>query len=193
MEPKKRWDGYVSFSYLEPGAYRAFELSPQLGARRAVRLSALGRGRRAGRAPPPECVISLHDHHGIAGGYGGERRLRARGSRVVRLGLAASGLDAVFENFLDGTATITSKGGWKWTDVMHDLGMHLADVAHQSTVMAWLDGRRHPRGAPHRPDRDGPVHGGAAMIENALDRLDVLFGLGVRMWDRVASRTSWAA
>ena len=44
-------------------------------------------------------------------------------------GLAASGLDAVFENFLDGTATITSKGGWKWTDVIHDLGMHLADVA----------------------------------------------------------------
>ena len=32
MEPKKRWDGYVSFSYLEPGVdYRAFELSPQLG------------------------------------------------------------------------------------------------------------------------------------------------------------------
>ena len=50
-------------------------------------------------------------------------------------GLAASGLDAVFENFLDGTATITSKAGWKWTDVIHDLGMHLADVAHQSTVV----------------------------------------------------------
>ena len=32
-------------------------------------------------------------------------------------------------------ATITSKGGWKWTDVIHDLGMHLADVAHQSTVV----------------------------------------------------------
>lgn len=48
-------------------------------------------------------------------------------------GLAASGLDAVFENFLDGTAAITSKGSWKWTDVIHDLGMHLADVAHQST------------------------------------------------------------
>jgi membrane dipeptidase len=32
MEPKKRWDGYVSFSYLEPGVdYKEFELSPQLG------------------------------------------------------------------------------------------------------------------------------------------------------------------
>lgn len=32
MEPKKRWDDYVSFSYLEPGLdYREFELSPQIG------------------------------------------------------------------------------------------------------------------------------------------------------------------
>ena len=32
MEPKKRWDGYVSFSYLEPGVdYKEFELSPQIG------------------------------------------------------------------------------------------------------------------------------------------------------------------
>jgi membrane dipeptidase len=32
MEPKKRWDGYVSFLYLEPGIdYKEFELSPQIG------------------------------------------------------------------------------------------------------------------------------------------------------------------
>ena len=32
MEPKKRWDGYVSFSYLEPDVdYKAFQLSPQIG------------------------------------------------------------------------------------------------------------------------------------------------------------------
>ena len=30
MEPKKRWDGYRSFSYLEAGRdYREFELPPQ--------------------------------------------------------------------------------------------------------------------------------------------------------------------
>ena len=31
MEPKKRWDGYVSFSYLRPGIdHKEFELSPQI-------------------------------------------------------------------------------------------------------------------------------------------------------------------
>ena len=97
-------------------------------------------------------------------------------------GLAASGLDAVFENFLDGTATITSKAGWKWTDVIHDLGMHLADVAHQSIVFVGDDRGRH-RATRTRPagSRWSPCIEGAAMIENELDRLDVLFGLGVRM------------
>ena len=96
-------------------------------------------------------------------------------------GLAASGLDAVFENFLDGTATTTSKGGWKWTDVIHDLGMHLADVAHQSTV--FVGGTVDDIEEAHRTGRIAmvPCMEGAAMIENELDRLDVLFGLGVRM------------
>ena len=32
MDPKKRWDGYESLSYLEPGVdYKEFALSPQIG------------------------------------------------------------------------------------------------------------------------------------------------------------------
>jgi microsomal dipeptidase-like Zn-dependent dipeptidase len=32
VEPKKRWDGYRSFSYLEEGVdYRPYRLEPQLG------------------------------------------------------------------------------------------------------------------------------------------------------------------
>ena len=97
-------------------------------------------------------------------------------------GLAVSGLDAVFENFLDGTATITSKAGWKWTDAIHDLGMHLADVAHQTTV--FVGGTVEDILEAHRTQGRiamVPCMEGAAMIENELDRLDVLFGLGVRM------------
>src|SRR5437762_11216029 len=95
-------------------------------------------------------------------------------------GLAASGLDAVFENFMDGTATITSKGGWKWTDVIHDLGMHLADVAHQSLV--FVGSTVADIEDAHRTGRIAliPCLEGAAPIENELDRLDVLYGLGVR-------------
>jgi membrane dipeptidase len=185
VEAKKRWGGYTSWSFLEAGAdYRAFDLEPQIG-----------------RVPPfvypldPEqheraelllrdCVcISLHDHCGITPRDMAENDAYVREGRewYGYEGLAASGLDAVFENFMDGTATITSKSGWKWTDVIHDLGMHLADMAHQSlvvigsTVQDILDA--------HRTGRVAMIAciEGAAPIENELDRLEVLYGLGVRM------------
>jgi membrane dipeptidase len=59
--------------------------------------------------------------------------------------------------------------------------MHLADVAHQSTV--FVGGTVDDIVEAHRSGRIAmvPCMEGAAMIENELDRLDVLFGLGVRM------------
>ena len=65
--------------------------------------------------------------------------------------------------------------------MIHDLGMHLADVAHQSTV--FVGGTVDDIVEAHRSGRIAmvPCMEGAAMIENELDRLDVLFGLGVRM------------
>ena len=139
MEPKKRWDGYVSFSYLEPGVdYKEFELSPQIGrVEPFVYPLSDADHERAERLLRESICISLHDHCGITPVDMAQNDDYVREGRewYGYEGLAASGLDAVFENFLDGTATITSKGGWKWTDVIHDLGMHLADVAHQSTVV----------------------------------------------------------
>ncbi|MGH7541641.1 MAG: membrane dipeptidase, partial [Gemmatimonadota bacterium] len=131
-----------------------------------------------------ECVcVSLHDHCGVTPVDMTQNDDYVRQGRewYGYEGLAASGLDAVFENFLDGTATITSKAGWKWTDAIHDLGMHLADVAHQATV--FVGSTVEDILEAHRSGRIAmvPCMEGAAMIENELDRLDVLFGLGVRM------------
>ncbi len=36
---------------------------------------------------------------------------------------------------MDGVANITSKRGWKWSDVIYDLGMRLSDIAHQDFVI----------------------------------------------------------
>ena len=185
MEPKKRWDGYTSFSFLEAGVdYREFELPPQIGRvdPYVVPLSSEDEA-RAERLLREHVFVSLHDHGGVAPLDLSENDDYIQEGRewYGYEGLAASGLDAIFENFLDGTCTITSKGGWKWTDVVHDLGMHLADVAHQtvvvaaSTVQDILDAHATGRIALV------PSIEGAAMIENELDRLDVLFGLGVRM------------
>ena len=81
---------------------------------------------------------------------------------------------------MDGICTIHSKGGWKWDDVLHDFGMRLCDLAHQDFVVHCLrtaDLRR-----AHADERVAWVASmeGAAMIENELDRIDLLFGFGLR-------------
>jgi membrane dipeptidase len=185
MEPKKRWDGYRSFSYLEAGTdYREFDLVPQIGrVEPFVFPLTPEQEERVERLLRSSVCVSLHDHGGIMPADLSENDAYIREGREAYgfEGLAASGLDAVFENFMDGTATITSKGGWKWTDVIHDLGMHLADVAHQSVV--FVGSTVADIEEAHRTGRIAliPCLEGAAPIENELDRLGVLYGLGIRM------------
>src|SRR5205807_2994822 len=95
-------------------------------------------------------------------------------------GMAQSGLDAVFDCLMDGTATITSKAGWKWDDIIYDLGMRLSDIAHQDFITRGetLDDIR-------RAKENGQIAfiaslEAATAIENEVDRLDILYGLGIR-------------
>ena len=95
-------------------------------------------------------------------------------------GLAASGLTVVFDNMMDGTATVTGNTPWQWDDVVIDLGMRQADLAHQSgvgVIRSIADIH-----AAHASGTVGLVFGleAATPIGNDLDRLDVLFGLGLR-------------
>jgi membrane dipeptidase len=181
----KRYDGYRSFGYLEAGTdYVAFDLAPQIGRVDPFVLPLDDEQDAHAKAILESSVaISLHDHCGImpADLADNDAYVREGREHYGFEGLAVSGLDAVFENMMDGTATITSKMGWKWSDVIHDLGMHLADVAHQSMVFvgSTVDDIE-------RAHRDGrialiPAMESATPIENELDRLDVLYGLGVRM------------
>ena len=185
MEPKKRWDGYTSFSYLRADEdYRSFELAEQLErvAPTVVPLDAEQEA-RAERLLHELICISLHEHGGILPLDPDDNDAYIRQGREFYgfEGMAASGLDAVFENFLDGTAAITSAGGWKWEDVIFDLGMHLADVAHQTTMFLGTSVADIERA--HDTGRIALIAciEGAAPIENELDRLDILYGLGVRM------------
>jgi membrane dipeptidase len=137
-------------------------------------------------------AISLHDHLEVAPD---DIRLQDEWVRDGHLatgyeGLARSGLAAVFENFGDGTATLTSKAGWKWTDVIHDVGMRYADWAHQQFAV---------RGETLADIRDAFADGRVALIgaleaatpiENEIDRLDVLYGLGIRMLGVVYSEAN---
>jgi membrane dipeptidase len=175
----------MSFSYLEAGAdFTVFELDEQVGrVERFVYPLDAEQDERAEQLLRSSACISLHDHAGVSPKDWNRFDAYVREGRewYGYEGLAESGLDAVFENFLDGTSTITSKSGWKWTDVIHDIGMRFADVVHQSvvfvgsTVQDIVDAHASGRIAMI------PCLEGAAPIENELDRIDVLFGLGVRM------------
>ena len=103
-------------------------------------------------------AISLHDHLEVYPANLAEADDWVRDAHPFTgyEGLARSGLAAAFENFGDGTATITSKSGWKWSDVIHDIGIRYADWAHQDFVVRAEtigDIQRRVRGRAGRPHR----------------------------------------
>jgi membrane dipeptidase len=185
---------YASFSYLEPGVdYRSFELSPQI-ARVAPYVVPLteSQERRAQHLLTDKIAISLHDHTDVSPLHPEDNWDNIREAHIVTgyEGLAASGLDAVFENFLDGTSSITSKMGWKWQDVIHDIGMRYCDWAHQEYVCRaeTVEDLR----TAHKTGRLAmvPCLEAATPIENEVDRVDVLYGLGIRLMGLVYSESN---
>ena len=175
---------YTSYSYLRAsGDLPAFDLDPEydrvppydlgLDAEQAARVD---------RLLADNVVISLHDHpvrfpRDMAQTPAYNRTGR---QHTAFAGLARSGMTALFDNMMDGTACVTGSAPWRWDDVVTDLGMRQADLAHQSTV-------RVARTVDDilRAKAEGAVAlvfglEAATPVENELDRLDVLFGLGLR-------------
>ena len=184
MSTMRRTSQYRSYEYLEAGRdYRAFDLAPEVGRVPAydLRLDREQRA-RADRLLRESVVISLHDHPCVYPLRIEESREYNRLGRQVTgfEGLARSGMTAVIDNLMDGACCITAPMGWKWDDVVHDIGMRLCDLAHQDDVVV-------ARGvddivSAHESGRLALILGleAATPIENELDRIDILYGLGVR-------------
>ncbi len=181
---RTRYNGYRSFGYLEPGTdYQAFELAKELGRVPSRRVEVSDeQERRVQRLLEANLVVSLHDHVTVAPADVAQMPDYRRQGRewTGYEGLSVSGLDCVFDALMGGTATITSRAGWKWGDVVYDLGMRLSDIAHQDFLVraGTLDEIR----AAKATGRIAfvPCLETATPIENELDRLDVLYGLGIR-------------
>jgi membrane dipeptidase len=175
---------YRPYSYLVPGVdYPDIELSPEFGrvAPYEADLEAEQK-ERAGRLLAQNLIISLHDHPvrfparmELTPDYN-----RSGRQHLAFAGLVSSGMTVVFDNMMDGTACVTGHAPWRWDDVVTDLGMRQADIAHQGavTVIRTLA----DIADAHRLGRVGIVFGleAATPIENELDRLDVLYGIGLR-------------
>ncbi|GAB2515641.1 membrane dipeptidase [Microbacterium petrolearium] len=185
LEPSENYQGYKAYQYLEAGKdYRDIPLAKQVGrvpAYQGLNLSDEQRARTE-RLLRNEIVISLHEHVQVFPEDMGDLRQYIRQGRehTGYEGLSRSGMTAVFDNGMDGTCCISSDAGWKYQDVLFDLGVRMADLAHQDYVIKGES----LKDIRHAAETGKIAHvfalEAATMIENEVDRLDVLYGFGVR-------------
>jgi membrane dipeptidase len=185
LEAAHRYGGYRAYQYLDEGV----DYPARVWAKQVARVPAYqgldlteAQRERTERLLRDEIVISLHDHVQVFPEDMGQLRDHIRTGREPTgyEGLSRSGLTAVFDNGMDGTCCISSDAGWKYQDVLFDLGVRMADLAHQDFVVK-AESVADIRDA-HATGRVAHVFGleAATMIENEVDRLDVLYGFGVR-------------
>ncbi len=181
---KTAYRGYRSFQYLEPETdFRTFDLAAEIDRVPSAKVGVSAEQEaRVQRLLDENVAISAHDHcFVVPNDFADLAEYRRQGRDWTGYaGMARSGLDAVFDCLMDGTATITSKAGWKWDDIIYDLGMRLSDIAHQDFIV---------RGETTEDIRRAKANGqiafvasleAATAIENEVDRLDILYGLGIR-------------
>jgi membrane dipeptidase len=175
---------YTSYDYLDKGVdIPTFTLAPEFD-RVAPYDGALSadEAERSQRLLRDSIVVSLHDHPVR---FPNDMRdtpdyYRTGRQHTAFAGLAASGMTVVFDNMMDGTACVTGSAPWRWLDIITDLGMRQADIAHQDDVLVVRT--IEDIHTAHREGKVGILFGleAATPIENEIDRLDVLYGLGVR-------------
>ncbi len=184
MGRNKNYNGYKAYQYLTPGIdYKVFKFRKAIEEEwtYAIPLSK-SEEERADQVLEKNIVIDLHEHPTLYTENMQESGEQAREGRdfMAYEALSQSGLDAVFDNLMNGSCNITSKQGWKWSDTIHDLGQRLCDIAHQDFVI-------HCKKAEdiitaHKTGKLAwvAVLESASSIENEVDRIDILYGLGIR-------------
>ncbi len=191
---KKIYDGYKSFQYLEAGVdYKEYKLSKE-NDRVApyVYPVSVDEEEKVQQIFEEDYIVSMHEHTFVMPENLQEfYEFRRQGRDWTGFeALSQSGLDVIFENFMDGTAMITSQAGWKWSDVIHDLGIRFSDIAHQDMVI-----KAERIADLYRAKKEGKIAfvgalESSTMIENELDRLDVLYGFGIRTMGIVYSEAN---
>ncbi|KON29531.1 hypothetical protein AC482_06235 [miscellaneous Crenarchaeota group-15 archaeon DG-45] len=184
MGRNKRYSRYKAFQYLEPGVdYVEFKLRKEIVDEwwEPVPLSKDEEEQFEG-IMEGSIVVDLHAHPDVGTEDPRQAPVMRREGRsfLAYEALSISGLDCVFDNMMDGSCFINTKHGWDWMGTVHDLGMNLCDIAHQDFIV-------HCRGVEdiveaHETGRLAwvAVLESSSCIENEVDRIDVLYGLGVR-------------
>ncbi|HWC82822.1 MAG TPA: membrane dipeptidase [Pseudonocardiaceae bacterium] len=190
----ERWGGYRSYSYLRAGSdYTDFAFVPQHDrVPGSVITWSEDVEARAARFEEEHLIVSAHDHLSLRpadpASFAAYRR-QGRESMPYQ-GIARSAVDLFFDGGPAAVSMIRSHTSWDWDDTVSDLGMRQADWAHQSLVTRVLSC------ADAEAARAGGQVGvvltleAATPIGNDVDRLDILYGLGVRLLGLVYSESN---
>ena len=182
---KKGYKGYKSYQYLEKDIdYRSFELSKEVNRVKPYEMSLTDDQLKFfNEIVDDSLIINLHEHPTVIPKDLNKLKDYERDGREVTgfEALSQSIIDVIFDNMMDGTCIIHSKSGWKFEDVIHDIGMRTCDIDHQDffikgeNIEDFYQAKREEKIAWVK------VLESATMIENELDRIEILYGLGVRM------------
>jgi membrane dipeptidase len=180
----KKYVGYKSFQFLEPGRdYREYKLVKQVHRVNShiIELSKTEE-ERFEEILEKYVVISLHEHSKVYPEIPELMKDYIRDGRIFigYEGLAVSGLDAFFEGLHDGTGSIESKDPWAWENIIYQIGMYLCDVDHQDFLFLAKNVEDILRA--HKEGKIAFVLHLESIpnIGSNLDKIDVLYGLGVR-------------
>ena len=184
MSKNKKYDGYKAFDYLESGTdYKAFPLRKAIIPKwkYTVPLSKTEE-ERFEEIYEKNIVVDLHEHpcH-YPDPIDLSPDLPIEGRQFLAYeALSQSGLDCIFDNMMDGRVTINTKHGWDWNSTIHDLGTRLCDIRQQDFVIHCTSVQDIEYAYKHGKLAWVPVLESSSCIENEVDRIDILYGLGVK-------------
>jgi membrane dipeptidase len=183
MGRNKKWSGYASWSYLEPDIdYVKYPLEKQVNRVPEYDFGlSKAQEERVEEIIEKNIIISLHEHIDVFP-LGYPTKGAPSGRRMFKSyeGLASSGLDVVFDNCVCRT----------FKNVINFLGMGQCDYAHQDFFFLALKVEDITRAF-----REGKIAivqtiEQASAIDRDVDKIDLLFGLGVRSMGLVYSESN---
>lgn len=195
MGIKTAYKGYQAYEYLEKGVDIS-DLELCAADRRVpeylIPLDSDQENRVRELAEKTIC-ISMHEHPVIFPENIAEDVFEYNREGKQRCGyeaLSRGYFDVVFDNLMDGTCNIMSKGGWKWDEILYDIGVRSCDLAHQDFAI-----KCEKVEDIYRAHKEGKVAivfvlEGSSPIENEVDRIDILYGFGVRSMGITYSETN---
>ena len=173
---------YTSFSYLEKEKdFKGYDLAPEYNSFKEYYLPLTESEEKIVKSMAKETLmISLCDHAIIL-----PKNIKSlfnyiREGRIFTAyqGLMESYWDVIFDGFMDGMCAINSRHGWKWVDVIDDIGMRLCDIEHQDKIIKCSKVSDIYKTFQDKKVAFIPTLEGSTMIENEIDRIDILYGLG---------------